>query len=951
MTSAVETGARKVFATLVLIREEKNIATFLEHYLHSDEETLDARLPFSKAELGQTLATAIADEFEEQQWDFLAPVFNHRLLHRNIPTEYRLPFIKSRKLGGGGFGNVFEIVIPAGHHNFKILDGAQHARIVRKELRQDTESDNLWLEAGSNEHRIMSYLYHLEHPNILPLLTSYTYNGVPNFLIPLAEDGDLDHFLLAKTRPKDFTDNLTFYDALSGLASALETLHDYKSDVLGAEMIGYHHDLKPKNILVNKSRFVLSDFGLSKLKGGEDSKTPFKRGQGYYLAPECENFDQDFSKGIVSRASDVWSLGCIMLEVVIFMVEGADALVQFRAKRAIKKGFLTTRTFFSGTSINPEVEKKLDDLTLNEDGAVKQVTNLIRQFLVIDIKTRLKASEIALKLRLISFNVRLERLRLGFDRVQWRIDDPNITAEWNKISQATQNRFFSTNAASSGSIEANDLQSSADRSFHETILVSLDKLLDTIATWDLITDLTPLILSNLRELNDLLDRRRRKTQRRTDDDIEEIQQEIDSHHTAANRNGLDRIHKLRWDDHVFAAETWKIRALTVSPDERFLAVESNWHITIYALPVVERVQEIELPEELQLFRTAWSRVRPSLRFLPDGKTLIVCWIRLVCSYEIGPGKEGCSTIFTLLTKGWNALTTAGEGTFEERSNIIGQPIPIQIAAISPDSSRMALAVFTVKNSKADLWSQVIYIVELPGNVLSSIQPIQAEVGEFDCVFGFSPDGRRLAASEQKTVRHDKRNTVRVRVLDAIRTPTDLMSLKWITLYCEEKFDKRPWGGYRGWMEGGHMGMIKNWFSPLTYPRLFNGVWEGRWVAGIWRKSTKTLLLHDLHLERPLASLDLSCLDAVGPGVRRVAFSETVGIAAGCTGPVNTLLPRLLSSGKTTSQNSLAVADARTNRIVCTLEGIYLDGYWLSNQGKYVVVWTQEEHRVFQISEN
>lgn len=122
----------------------------------------------------------------------------------------------------------------------------------------------------------MSYLHHLEHPNILPLLTSYTYNDVPNFLLPLVEGGDLEQFLNAKHRPKDFAEDIRFYDALSGLASALETLHDYKSDVPDKEMIGYHHDLKPKNVLVSKGRFVLSDFGLSKLKTGEDSRTPFK---------------------------------------------------------------------------------------------------------------------------------------------------------------------------------------------------------------------------------------------------------------------------------------------------------------------------------------------------------------------------------------------------------------------------------------------------------------------------------------------------------------------------------------------------------------------------------------------------------------------------------------------------------------------------------------------------
>ena len=99
----------------------------------------------------------------------------------------------------------------------------------------------------------------------------------------------------------------------------LETLHDYKSSVLGTEMIGYHHDLKPKNVLVSEARIVLSDFGLSELKTDDDSRNPFRRGQGHYLAPECADLVHNLSKGVTSRASDVWSSRCILLEVIVFM--------------------------------------------------------------------------------------------------------------------------------------------------------------------------------------------------------------------------------------------------------------------------------------------------------------------------------------------------------------------------------------------------------------------------------------------------------------------------------------------------------------------------------------------------------------------------------------------------------------------------------------------------------
>ena len=124
-TNAVEHGARRVFAILILIREVKKITAFLEHHLQSDGQTLDSRLPFSSSELGTVFMPDVASEFEELQWDLIAPVFSHRLLHRNLQIKSRLPFIKSRKIGGGGFGDVYEIVISAGHHNFKGVDRAK----------------------------------------------------------------------------------------------------------------------------------------------------------------------------------------------------------------------------------------------------------------------------------------------------------------------------------------------------------------------------------------------------------------------------------------------------------------------------------------------------------------------------------------------------------------------------------------------------------------------------------------------------------------------------------------------------------------------------------------------------------------------------------------------------------------------------------------------------------
>jgi hypothetical protein len=55
--------------------------------------------------------------------------------------------------------------------------------------------------------------------------------------MPLAGE-DLEGFLTTHTRPELFAKNIPFYSALAGLASALDTLHQFKYDALGTIMIG-----------------------------------------------------------------------------------------------------------------------------------------------------------------------------------------------------------------------------------------------------------------------------------------------------------------------------------------------------------------------------------------------------------------------------------------------------------------------------------------------------------------------------------------------------------------------------------------------------------------------------------------------------------------------------------------------------------------------------------------
>eukprot|EP01047_Picozoa_sp_COSAG01_P098800 COSAG01_NODE_28925_length_649_cov_1.389091_1_plen_196_part_01 len=76
---------------------------------------------------------------------------------------------------------------------------------------------------------------------------------------------------------------------------------------------------KPSNVLMDqRAQLVICDFGLSKMEGRSTigaTSTLRREGVGtsFYMAPESWS-EEDFGK--VSFKSDMWSLGCIMVEML-----------------------------------------------------------------------------------------------------------------------------------------------------------------------------------------------------------------------------------------------------------------------------------------------------------------------------------------------------------------------------------------------------------------------------------------------------------------------------------------------------------------------------------------------------------------------------------------------------------------------------------------------------------
>ena len=102
-------------------------------------------------------------------------------------------------------------------------------------------------------------------------------------------------------------------------------MHGYGDQALrrmnnsGGSRACIHFDLKPDNILVERDgKWLITDFGQAALTEQRRGTTPRVGGHfgtDAYAPPEIDDTSMDFG-----RAYDIWSLGCITLEITAFVI-------------------------------------------------------------------------------------------------------------------------------------------------------------------------------------------------------------------------------------------------------------------------------------------------------------------------------------------------------------------------------------------------------------------------------------------------------------------------------------------------------------------------------------------------------------------------------------------------------------------------------------------------------
>ncbi|CAO1617872.1 unnamed protein product [Sympodiomycopsis kandeliae] len=235
-----------------------------------------------------------------------------KVLANQKETKFRgAKYLKVSRAGEGGFSTVFQVVGPVSiptihggvepvppelqaHFAMKQVSLKKLEQSSRDELLQEAELLETLAQVDDSDRYVLRYFGHKHSGDTLKILM---------------ELGEMDFNTLLRTQHPLSRSALSEY-----WRQMLESVHF----VHNAKLV--HSDLKPANFLMVKGRVKLIDFGIAQKipLGTVHISRDVIVGTPNYMAPEAIQKARRGGHGVykAGKASDVWSLGCILYQMI-----------------------------------------------------------------------------------------------------------------------------------------------------------------------------------------------------------------------------------------------------------------------------------------------------------------------------------------------------------------------------------------------------------------------------------------------------------------------------------------------------------------------------------------------------------------------------------------------------------------------------------------------------------
>ncbi|RCI08790.1 hypothetical protein L249_4783 [Ophiocordyceps polyrhachis-furcata BCC 54312] len=356
-----EPGLRKIFALLVLLRKVSALESFIESSINDG----CLPLPANGNQLRPSLTDdETRDQFVQLQWLLLAPqlIRNHDNDTASLHRSAIVPCLEA-------------VVIPKFNDNLTDQTSTQtivlesspvwkvkiHPGHIAASRRRDVPLCALKQLKGLSKRDAvceianLKELRYLTRPqeHMVELLDSFFYRDNFYLVFDWAQDNLLQYW--RRNAEPESTKGLFRWASsqMLGLSQGLAAFHD--------ELRGFHGDITPHNILrFTKSDsprsygiLKLSDFGLAQFLGRGDQEEHFydMHCDPTYQPPECQPPEEPGDVHTnVTQKSDIWSLGCVYMNFVTWLLRGSKGVEEFSRQRLDEHGTdLQINSFFKVT--------------------------------------------------------------------------------------------------------------------------------------------------------------------------------------------------------------------------------------------------------------------------------------------------------------------------------------------------------------------------------------------------------------------------------------------------------------------------------------------------------------------------------------------------------------------------------------------------------------------------